>query len=325
VLLKTELEALRQASDSYLFHEQLEETNDPLYFYQFVERAAAKGLQFLGEAEISAMWLGNLPGPIAATLRGLSTDIIQMEQFMDFLRNRMFRQTLLCHKNIQVQRHLKPEHLKGKYISANLEPMRKPFDVTSNSMEEFRALNGVTISTSDAIMKVALVHLADAWPQAVQFDALLSDARQCLNSGPVHDVARLAEDAETFGNDILKCVVTRLADVLLRPTAAVTKASQSPLTTRVARRQGDTGNVVTNTRHELAQLSDPDRHVLRHLDGIRTRNDLLDRLVDLVNDKTLTVQQEGRTLETPEHIREIMSAGLTDSIFRLGRHGLLVG
>jgi SAM-dependent methyltransferase len=108
VLLKTEVEALRQASDSYLFHEQLEETNDPLYFHQFVERAAAKGLQYLGEAEISAMWLGNLPAPIANTLRGLSTDIVQMEQFMDFLRNRMFRQTLLCHKNIQVQRWLKP-------------------------------------------------------------------------------------------------------------------------------------------------------------------------------------------------------------------------
>ena len=34
------------------------------------------------------------------TLRHISPDLLHMEQYMDFLRNRMFRQTLLCHDSV---------------------------------------------------------------------------------------------------------------------------------------------------------------------------------------------------------------------------------
>jgi methyltransferase-like protein len=324
VLLKTELEALGQASDSYLFHEQLEETNDPIYFHQFVERAAAKGLQYLGEAEISAMWLGNLPGPIANTLRGLSTDIVQMEQFMDFLRNRMFRQTLLCHKNIQVQRHLKPEHLKGKYISANLAPVRRPVDVTSNSIEEFRAPNGVSISTPDRITKAALLHLADVWPHMVIFETLLAVARKTFAAGPVHDAARLAEDAEILASDLLKCIVAGAAEISVRRIASIATPDGAPMTTRVARQQAAAGSVATNTRHQLVQLIDLDRHLLRHLDGERNNDQLVTRLLELVNDKTLIVQHENGSQEA-QHMHSVLSAAFAHSLARLERCALLVG
>jgi methyltransferase-like protein len=324
VLLKTELEALRRSSDSYLFHEQLEETNDPVYFHQFVERASAKGLQYLGEAEISAMWLGNLPGPIAATLQRLSTDLVQTEQFMDFLRNRMFRQTLLCHKNVKVHRWLRPEHLKGKYVSAPLAPTSKSPDLSNKATEEFRAPSGLTISTSDRIMKAALAHLAEVWPQAVKFETLLAEARETLGLGPVHDVARLTKDAEILGDDVLKCFAAGVAEVRLRPTSSLSQADEGPLTTRVARRQAAAGNVVTNTRHVLVQLTDLDRHVLRYLDGQHDHDRLLARLLDLVNDNTLAVERDDKRLENGEHLRTVLTGALNDSLPRLARHALLI-
>src|SRR6516164_5520024 len=55
LLLQAELESFRHSSDSCLFHEHLEECNDPIYFYQFIERAAAKGLKYLGEADMRSM------------------------------------------------------------------------------------------------------------------------------------------------------------------------------------------------------------------------------------------------------------------------------
>ena len=39
-LLRRELEIVRGRQDSYLFHEHLEEDNDPLFFQEFIERAA---------------------------------------------------------------------------------------------------------------------------------------------------------------------------------------------------------------------------------------------------------------------------------------------
>ena len=51
-LLKSELESVRRQADHYLFHEHLEEVNDPLYFHQFVAMAKAHGLRYLGEARV---------------------------------------------------------------------------------------------------------------------------------------------------------------------------------------------------------------------------------------------------------------------------------
>ncbi|NIO41969.1 MAG: hypothetical protein GTO41_18465, partial [Burkholderiales bacterium] len=86
----------------------LEGTNEPVYFHQFIARAESHGLQYLGEAELSIMATSNFPDHIEETLRRISRDTIQIEQYMDFLRNRTYRQTLLCHKELAIDRSLSP-------------------------------------------------------------------------------------------------------------------------------------------------------------------------------------------------------------------------
>ncbi len=49
MIFKTESDILRDSPDGYLFHEHLEDVNDPIYFQQFVAQAKAKGLQYLAE------------------------------------------------------------------------------------------------------------------------------------------------------------------------------------------------------------------------------------------------------------------------------------
>jgi methyltransferase-like protein len=245
-----------------------------------------------------------------------------MEQFMDFLRNRMFRQTLLCHKNIQIQRHLKADHLKDKYIAANLEPVREPIDVASNSMEHFRAANGVTVATSDPIMKTALSHLADLWPQAVKFEKLLATARRCLSSGPVHDAARLAEDAQTFGTNLLKCFAASTADLRLRPGWTACEPG-GWMTTRTARYQAERGIFVTNTTHSIVQLNDLDRHVVRHLDGECDEGQLLVVLMQLVADRILVVDTGGVPQKEDSQLRGTLATALAESLARVRRQALL--
>jgi SAM-dependent methyltransferase len=61
LLLKQELESVRRSSDSYLYHEHLEDVNEPIYFHQFAERAAAHGLRYLGEVDLRVMVPSNYP------------------------------------------------------------------------------------------------------------------------------------------------------------------------------------------------------------------------------------------------------------------------
>ena len=56
---------LSGVDDTYLYHEHLEETNNPFYFHQFMDAARAKGLEFLAEAKTPGM-IGHLPQEAAS-------------------------------------------------------------------------------------------------------------------------------------------------------------------------------------------------------------------------------------------------------------------
>jgi cyclopropane fatty-acyl-phospholipid synthase-like methyltransferase len=120
-MLREEAEALRPQTDYYLFHEHLEDVNYPLYFAEFAQRAAAKGLQYLGEAWFHPT-LNGLPPEVAETLQGISSDLIRLQQYLDFLCNRTFRRTLLCHGDVRLNREPSPQLLTAFHASALARP-----------------------------------------------------------------------------------------------------------------------------------------------------------------------------------------------------------
>ena len=104
---------LPKSDDAYVFHEELSAVNEPVYFYQFAERIAGHGLKYLGEAKFQAMLAGNLPDDVAQSLREMAKDTIALEQYMDFLRNRSFRRSLLCHAEVRLTGKLAPRATGG--------------------------------------------------------------------------------------------------------------------------------------------------------------------------------------------------------------------
>src|SRR5262249_44167217 len=101
-LLRRENELVNEYTDAYFYHDHLEEVNEPVYFHQFAAGAAARGLQFVGEVESNPM-LQTLSAEARATLDRLAGTIIEAEQYLDFIRNRPFRRTLLCHDHIRLR------------------------------------------------------------------------------------------------------------------------------------------------------------------------------------------------------------------------------
>ena len=111
--LKAELKRITSGDEGYVYHDDLAETNTPLYFYQFIEQAAQHGLQYLAEADFFEMQDHMFPPAMVETLRQMaSTQLILKEQYADFLKCRKFRQTLLCHAELQLDRAFKPENMR---------------------------------------------------------------------------------------------------------------------------------------------------------------------------------------------------------------------
>jgi len=266
--------------------------NEPVYFHQFMERAAAVGLQYLGEADLSVMVPGNFPPEIENVLQMLAQDKIHLEQYMDFLRNRMFRQTLLCHKQQKPNYSLRGELLMGFHVASPLRAVSAGPDIATAAAEKFEGRGGVTLNSTDPLTKAAVVYLSEMWPRAVPFAEVAAEARKRLQRT---DAATLTADQQALGQTFLTFYAsasTNMIELSLCPPRFAVTVSAKPTASPLARLQAKSKNAVTNLRHETVYLGDLEQQVLQRLDGTRDTAALVSELAPLI--ASGQVQVEGQ-------------------------------
>lgn len=327
--LRGELRGAGSRGDAFLLHDELEGDNDPVYFHQFAERAARHGLQYLVEADFPSVFPDNFSADAKQALQKMAQDIIEMEQYMDFLRNRMFRQTLLCHDDVTIQRTLMPERVRGLYIGSRARPVAAHPDIHTVSVGQFRSPDGATLSTDHPVSKAGLLYLARIWPRAVSFEDLLSTARSRLggDAEPETIPVSLAEDATLLGANLLRAYgySTQLVELHVHVPPIVSEVIERPIASPVARFQAQDSTTVANLWHNRVHLDPLQRHLLLLLDGAHDRIALVDDLMDLVTEGVLAVQREAQPVEDNEEVRDILAQGLEQHLQRLARLALLTG
>jgi Predicted methyltransferase regulatory domain/Methyltransferase domain len=89
---------LLERTDSALYHDDLAETYEPVYFHEFVSHAARHHLKTMGEASLVDPDARNFSPDALVRIREMAAgDAIAETQYFDFARTRLFRETLLCH------------------------------------------------------------------------------------------------------------------------------------------------------------------------------------------------------------------------------------
>jgi methyltransferase-like protein len=271
--LQGNLAQLRKLPDYSILHEHLEETNEPLYFQQFIERAERHGLQYLAESDFGTMLTSGFPSQVAETARRIAPDVVRQEQVMDFLRNRSFRQTLLVHAGRKIDRNILPERVQGLWVCGQVHAQRKTPDLRAGVMEKFSTGAGVSVTTSNAITKAALMVLAERWPQSLAFADLLGAAH-----GRIHGIAASAsstQDRQTLANDLLHGYITGLVELHVAGSPFRAQATERPVVSVLARWQAEAGRPITNLRHEVLHPTAGLRALLPLLDGTRDRAGIL--------------------------------------------------
>jgi methyltransferase-like protein/SAM-dependent methyltransferase len=327
-LIHQELNLLLVTPDTYLLHEHLEEFNEPLYFHQFMDRAAAKGLQYLGEAQISAMVATKFGAEIEQILRKISPDLLHMEQYMDFLRNRMFRQTLLCHSGVKVDYAVRGDAVRSFWVSSGAKPGSPAGDVATDQPEEFRTPGKPTLTTSDRLMKAAMHCLADAAPLPLAFDDLLAAARARLGG----DAAVSPDSSRQLCARLLNCYLSGLVEFSLSAPRFIAEVRERPIASPYARLRAREGGKVFNLRLENVSLTDPSRLVLQNLDGQHDRAALVKLLGDWINSSAPAAPLAPPTggaapnTQAPVDPPEVRASKYIDELLPAFAHGaLLVG
>jgi len=262
-----------------LLHDELEDFNDPVFFYQFVEHASNHGLQYLVEAEFAEVLPTKFPAEVTEQLRAMSRDLIETEQYLDFLKFRTFRRTLICHQEVEIDRTFTPKTIFNLHLQSRAGVVTdKPEDVPEN-LYQFRGLDGANFTTDHPMTVEAFKHLRYIFPKAISFIDLI---KECAKSITLQEGETIDQHAALVAANFLRAYSysESLVEFHLHPAEVSVKISEKPEASMIARWQLDHMLKVTNLRHERVELDDFSRCLLRHLDGTRDHIELLDLLND---------------------------------------------
>ncbi len=320
-LLKDEAEIIREHSDTYLYHEHLEENNDPLYFHQFIQRAEDAGLQYLADTNFSTMLATNFDSQTTAILK--EATLLQQEQYMDFLRNRTFRQTLLCHRDVRLERSVNPACLM-RFQLAFQDRLELP-ELDLNSSETISCpLGGEdSLSVSVPTTKAALMILDETWPGGLEFESLLHSAKSRVDVSQQKDTEqqRLADRAR-LAEDLMTLYSRSLIHAAVEPPPFVVEPGQRPATTPLARLQAQQGDCVTTRRHMLIRLQDLTRKILVHLDAQHDRSALSDIVEKSIANGEFQIRLDGHPVTRID--RATVECLVEEALNALGSNALLI-
>ena len=183
-MYKHELDGLLNDHHPFvLYHDDLGDVNEPVYFHEFAAHAERFGLRFVAEAEPSAMESRACPPSVAGLLDGLAErDVLLKEQYLDFLRLRRFRQTLLATDGLKPQRQPDPRQIKTLLISGKPKPPPEPVDLAQGVPVTFTGDRGAKAQTDLAIAKAALLEVARAGQEGSR-SPIYSDSRPSALDG----------------------------------------------------------------------------------------------------------------------------------------------
>lgn len=319
-LLREELAALQKSNQSgYIFHDHLEEHNQPFYFHQFMSEAIARGLQYLGDAEFDKMLLQNFPAAVQEHLQSLP--LLRQEQYMDFLRNRRFRSTLLCHQGVPLNRHVIPAQMKQFHFAFFRDPEVQNVDIRSDAPAVFR-MNQNQIEVKNPLVKGALMYLKEVFPIHVAFEQLYRTSLARLAQVRAVDPKAPEFSEDTLAATLLTGMTASLFEMCRTPPRCVHQIPARPLASPLARMQASSGACVTNQRHQMVHLDEFQRRIIHRLDGQHDRGALVQSLASAIASGELVVRQRDHVVPQvdPAALGNLVDTALTT----LSRSSLLL-
>lgn len=311
--LKQELGVLAKQSDSYLFHEHLEKHNLPLFFHQFARMAWECDLQYLGEANLPSMWLGNLPGQASAVLEKLTSEILQREQYADFVCNRAFRQTILCKKGVAIDRSISETRLSESNFFGHFQDKtgQRQWNAASNEKIQLVGFQGQSIETTEPALKMILLQLNQAWPKSVTFDKIAAGLTQLFGFTGIAEPATIAAVRSRTASAIGHLLVKGVIGFSFSPDRFTLEPQERPLAHPYARWQALHDKLATNFRHQLVKLDVLNAKILALLDGSRDYEQLVNHIQQAISAGELVIQSEPNANRDPEDVvRSSVSAAL---------------
>jgi methyltransferase-like protein/2-polyprenyl-3-methyl-5-hydroxy-6-metoxy-1,4-benzoquinol methylase len=300
-VLRQHMERMLRYSDALLMHDDLAEVSTPFYFHEFMEHANHHRLAFLSEADLFESQMRDVPASAEHLMQSLPDDVLVREQYLDFFKNRMFRQTLLCHIDVPISRELDDRQVERLQVCSQIRPVEQSSEEQDGEdtprrgeetarevhastgedpgdglpAETFRTPEGFTVTTSEPLVRAALHAVAEAWPAAVDFPTLLACAVEAAGPGTTSELV-----ASRLRAVLLQAYLARIVVLQSCPAPLSTQPGERPLASALARAQCAAGApALSSLLHANVRLEgELEPALLALLDGSHDRSALIEQL-----------------------------------------------
>ena len=319
MMLHEQLNLLNSLPDGYLFHEHLEEFNEPIWFLDFCHQLEEFDLRYLADADFSSMVAGSsFSADTKLLLYEFAPNLLEREQYLDFLNNRAFRQSLLSHVSQRPSYDIRAERIMTLHAASPLARKDTNLSLSSLTVEVFCTSDGMTLSTPLPIFKAALTCLRAVWPGFLSFNELFQQACKLILDGskdPNND------EKEAHRLSLARSLLTTFAastrplvQLVNTPATMTCSISELPCASLLARVQASQNEPVVNARHEIVALTTSDRRMLSILDGSNSRERIAELVRKMVNDGVLTLSSNESDVQSVEPTPEVLREVVTDRL-----------
>jgi SAM-dependent methyltransferase len=234
-----------ERSDAAIFHDFLAEEFEPVYFRDFVVHAARHGLWYVDDSGVVETWNPPLcPDAVEAVSEISGGNRLLREQYLDLLRVRYFRGSLLCHAPASPESGPQPS-----WIASHASEMFAASSTRETHPGEFETCAGTRMKTGHEGVMGFLRRCARVWPEPIPIAAADAELAIAL-------FQRGLIDLRTF-------------------RGVARRAGERPLASPLARYQARAGSSVTTLVHSVVQnLDAKGRQFLQLLDGNHDREAL---------------------------------------------------
>jgi ubiquinone/menaquinone biosynthesis C-methylase UbiE len=236
---------LLEHTDSALFHDDLAPVYEPVYFHEFMARAAAHTLQYVGEVTGLDVPRNLRPEAVTAVREMAAGDRIAEQQYFDYLRMRGFRRSLLCHQDRSLVAEWAASRIVGCYAT------------TAANEDQGGAFSGADN-----------VRMTTTHPVPIEY------MRRLIQSRPLS--LPVAPDHAHVALELFKAGIIELHGTSGRAASAGERPCASPL---VLHQAAHGESPVTTLWHRALEIEGEDaRRMLTLLDGTRDREALCEAM-----------------------------------------------
>jgi len=236
-MIENEVRSSLNLDPGWLYHDEIAPINDPFLIRDFAARAARHSLQYLGDAQPHLMFDSRVP------LDWVGGDVIEREQYFDFLCFRSFRMTLLCRSEVALARPPGPEQMDQFYFASSAR----------EANGQIQGLHSVCMKNPpEPVARVARA-MGAVYPQPLSFQELLAPAG----------------DPDALRTILFMLVTSGFAALHTHRDKPPGPLRSHPRANRLARWESAVMGVVTWCDHQPRALDSLTRALIDLMDGTR--------------------------------------------------------